>query len=59
MTSALAVAIAVLAVLVGLASVLVVQRWRLARRFARRLSPYARPRTPGIPVDDPEEWVGD
>ncbi|MHB1930936.1 MAG: hypothetical protein ACYCUG_16215 [Acidimicrobiales bacterium] len=46
------VAAAVLAV-AGLA----LHRRRLDRRFARKLSPYARRRLPGGQVLDPEEWT--
>lgn len=49
---AAAAVVVLLLVLVGL----LVQRRRLDRRFARRISPYARHRTPGDVVDA-EEWT--
>jgi cytochrome oxidase assembly protein ShyY1 len=36
---------------------LVWQRRRLAKRFARRISPYTRTHVPPAEVTDPEEWI--
>lgn len=53
----LAVAAAVGAAVLFVVFVTVVQRWRLARRFARRLSPYERRQAVRGQVLDPEEWT--
>jgi hypothetical protein len=56
MSAALVAVIAVVAVVALLGVALLVQRHRLAKRFARKLSPYTRQRMPGGEALDPEEW---
>ncbi len=54
----LAGAAAAVAVVLIVLLTLVVQRRRLDRRFARRLSPYARSKGATGQVLDAEEWTG-
>jgi NADH:ubiquinone oxidoreductase subunit H len=52
-----AVAVAVVVIALLLASVaLLWQRRRLAKRFARRISPFAKQQTISGQVLDPEDW---
>jgi predicted protein tyrosine phosphatase len=53
----LAAVAAVVAAVVLVLAVTSIQRRRLARRFARRLSPYERQRVVGDEIPDPEEWT--
>lgn len=57
MTSTLVVAAAAVAAVVLIGLALLLQRWRLDRRFNRRLSPYERRRVSGGEILDPEEWT--